>query len=72
MKGTIELNWKILIGIIAAVIIFIVAFLLLSGMISTEKIGSFMADICALLISKLGIFGLGAEKMNICRIFETG
>jgi hypothetical protein len=72
MKGTIEINWKILIAIIAFVIIFIVAFLLLSGMLTTEKISSFMADICALLISKLGIFGFGAEKMEICRIFETG
>jgi len=72
MKGVIELNWKILIGIIAAVIIFIVAFLLLSGMLSTQKIGSFMADICALLISKLGPLGIPANQMNMCRIFETG
>ena len=69
MKGVWNLNWKILIGIIIAVIGFIIVFAILSGMLKTENLGKGAREICILIISKLKIFGLGAEKIGICDTF---
>lgn len=69
MIGVWNLNWKILIGIIAAVVLFIIAFAILTGMLKAENLGNFGKELCLLLISKLKIFGLGAEKIGICETF---
>jgi len=72
MKGAINISWRMLIGIIAGVAIFLVILAFLLGIIDPAKIGIFMRDSCALLVSKLGIFGLGAEAIGMCDIFYLG
>jgi len=72
MKGVIELNWKILVGVIAATIIFIVSSLLILGILNTENMGKAAKDICALIVSKLGVFGWGAESLKLCDVFYRG
>lgn len=69
MKGAWELNWKILIGIIAAVILFIIVFAVLTGMLKPENLGNAGREICLLLVSKLKILGLGPEKIGVCDTF---
>lgn len=68
-KGVIELNWKILVAIIAAVITFIIIYLVLAGILSGENLGRAGREFCLLLLSKLKIFGLGAEQAGICDVF---
>lgn len=65
----IELNWKILVGIIAAVITFIVIALILTGILNAENLGQGAREICLLMVTKLKILGLGAETLNICDVF---
>ena len=65
----IELNWKILVGIIAAVITFIIIALILTGILNAENLGKGAREICLLIVTKLKILGLGAETLNICDVF---
>jgi TRAP-type uncharacterized transport system fused permease subunit len=68
-KAVIELNWKILLVIIGVVVFFIIIFLLMSGFLNKCSMGVGARDICFLIISKLGLFGIGAEKMEICEAY---
>ena len=69
MKGVIELNWKILVAIIAAVIAFIVVLLIIMGILKPDNLRGSAAEMCVLLISKLKILGLSAQQMGICDTF---
>lgn len=69
MKGVIELNWKILVGIIAAVITFIVILLILTGILKAENLAKGAREICLLMVTKLKILGFGAESLSICDVF---
>jgi hypothetical protein len=70
MKGVIELNWKILVAIIVAVIGFIIVFMIITGILKPENLSKGAKEICLLMISKLKIFGIGAERSGICDVFE--
>ena len=69
MKGVIELNWKILIAIISAIIAFILILLIVVGILKPDNLAKGAAEMCALLVSKLQILGIGAEKIGICDTF---
>lgn len=72
VKGVIELNWKIMIGIIIAVVVFIISLLLIAGMLSGENIGRAAKEICMLIMSKIGLLAWGAESMKLCEVFSKG
>lgn len=72
VKGAINISWRMLIGIIAAVVVFLVILAFLLGIADPKKIGIFMRDSCALLVPKLGFLGLGAEAIGLCDIFYLG
>jgi hypothetical protein len=69
MKGVIELNWKILIGIIAAVIAFILVLMIILGVLKPGNLSGTAAEMCTLLVSKLQILGIGAQNLGICNTF---
>ena len=69
MKGVLELNWKILIAIIAGVIAFILILLIVVGILKPGNLSQGAGEMCVLLISKLKIFGLGAQRLGICDTF---
>jgi len=69
MKGVFELNWKIFIGIVAALIAFILVLLIVVGVLKPGNLSQGAGEMCVLLISKLKIFGLGAERIGICDAF---
>ncbi|MFH0711002.1 MAG: hypothetical protein V1944_00320 [Candidatus Aenigmatarchaeota archaeon] len=69
MKGVIDLNWKILIAIISAVIAFILILLIVVGILKPGNLSGAAGEMCVLLISKLKILGLGAQQMGICDTF---
>ena len=68
-KGVIELNWKILIAIIAGVIAFILVLLIVIGILKPGNLSGAAGEMCVLLISKLKILGLGAERLGVCDTF---
>lgn len=70
MKGVLELNWKILIAVITAVVLFTIVFLVAIGMLNTCTISTGGKEVCLLLISKLQIFGFGAEQIQMCEVFK--
>lgn len=70
MKGVIEMNWKILVAIIVTVIGFVIVFLILMGILKPENLSKGAYEICLLMISKLKIFGFGAEQAGICEAFR--
>jgi hypothetical protein len=65
----IELSLRLLIFIILVIVIFITTFLILTGMISLERVGKVAGDVCALIASKLAFLGIGAEAFKICEVF---
>ena len=69
MKGVIELNWKILIAIISAVIAFILILLIVVGILKPGNLSQGAGEMCVLLISKLKILGLGAQQLGVCDTF---
>jgi uncharacterized membrane-anchored protein len=69
LKGVLELNWKILLAIIVSVIAFIIIFLIVAGILRPGNLSKAAGEICLLMISKLQIFGMGAEKLGICDTF---
>ena len=69
MKGVIELSWKILVSIITALIGFVIIFLLVTKLLSTNSISSGAREFCYLLLSKLKVFGVVAETLNLCNSF---
>ena len=69
MKGVIELNWKILIAIIAGIIMFILILLIVVGILKPGNLSGAAGEMCVLLVSKLSIVGLGAEKLGVCDTF---
>ena len=64
-----ELNWKILVGIISAVVIFIVVILIIAGILKPENLGNGAREICLLMVTKLKILGFGAETLQVCDVF---
>jgi len=70
MKATIEMSTEMIVGIVAFLILFIIAILFLFNIISLEKIGKFMGDTCALLLTKVGV--LGSQALEVCQIFYLG
>ena len=69
MKGVIELSWKLLVAIIAAVIVFLLVLLIVVGILKPGNLSQSAAEMCILLISKLKILGLGAQQLGICDTF---
>lgn len=72
MKGAIEMSTEMMVGIIAFSILFIVVILFVLGVFKVDAIGIFMRDTCYLILSKLGVLGMPAEKGGICDVFHTG
>lgn len=70
MKGVIELNWKILIALIAAILAFVIVLLIVIGIFKPGNLSGSANEMCALLISKLSIFGYGANNLGICNSFQ--
>ena len=70
MKGVLDLNWKILVAIIAAIIAFIVITLIVIGILKPGNLSGGAVEMCTLLISKLNIYGYGANNLGICNSFQ--
>ena len=66
MKGVIELNWKIMIGIIAAVITIVLVILVLIGVLRTDTLGKIVNEFCNIIIGKV----LNQENVTACNIFS--
>ena len=66
MKGVIELNWKIVVGIIAAVITIVLVILVLIGVLRTETLGKTINEFCNIIIGKV----LNQENVTACNIFS--
>ncbi len=68
MKGVIELNWKILVGMIAAVISIVLVLLIVFGVVRADTLGMMAKDLCNAIVGRL----LNKPDVDVCDIFYKG
>ena len=69
VKGVIELNWKIFVAIIAAVISFVVIFLVMTSILKGENLAKTGSEMCLLIFNQLKKLGLGDATVKLCDVF---
>jgi hypothetical protein len=65
-KGITRQHLVILIAVIVMIVSFGIVLLVYTGMLSSGNLRNGAYEFCILLVSKLSIFGLGAEKLGVC------
>jgi hypothetical protein len=70
MKGVIELNWKILVGIIAAIITIIIVSIFVFALVSGRNLAEGAVVLCKNLFGR--IFGENTPLAGVCDIFTRG
>ena len=72
MLGAFEVNIKVMLGIIVAVLIFIVVLALLKVLFTGGKLSDIAADMCGLIVSKFGPFAQMFGLSTVCEMLVRG
>ena len=68
-KGITRQHLVILIGVIVMLVTVGILILVFTGIIKTDNLNQGAQEFCMLIVSKLSIFGMGAEKLGVCSVW---
>jgi hypothetical protein len=65
MKAVVTFQWKIVVGIVVAIIAFAIIFLIMSGVINGDNLSKGAAQLCHMILDQV-------QKGDICDMFVRG